>query len=191
LLNLPTDRPLAIFVGALGNRRKGFDTLFRSWSILCQKPDWDTDLVVVGRGAEVSVWQQQAIDAGIADRMQFLGFVPDLPSILAACDLFVLPSRYEGYSLATQEALGCGIPALVSACAGIAERYPPELAQLLLPDPNDIHELCQRLQHWRCHIDYYRTTVAPFSNLLRSWTWDDMAKSIIEKIEEKEKHPIL
>lgn len=182
-LGLPMERPLIVFVGALGNRRKGFDTLFQAWQILCQKPEWDANLIVVGRGAEVPTWQQQTISTGLSDRIQFLGFVPELPALLTACNLFVLPSRYESYSLAAQEALCCGTPALISTASGLAERYPPNLAELLLPDPNNAHDLVQRLQHWRDRMDYYREAVVPFSQLLRSGTWDDMAKKMVEIME--------
>ena len=37
-LGLPADRPLVAFVGALGDRRKGFDTLFEAWKLLCAAP---------------------------------------------------------------------------------------------------------------------------------------------------------
>ena len=44
-------RPALAFVGALGDRRKGFDTLFEAWRWLARDPGWDARLVVVGRGA--------------------------------------------------------------------------------------------------------------------------------------------
>ncbi|HEX3723488.1 MAG TPA: glycosyltransferase, partial [Nitrolancea sp.] len=47
-LDLP-DRLQVAFVGALGDRRKGFDTLFAAWSSLCRDSAWDCDLLVVGR----------------------------------------------------------------------------------------------------------------------------------------------
>lgn len=183
-LDLPIERPLAIFIGALGNRRKGFDTLFQAWSLLCKDKKWDVKLVVVGRGSELSLWKKKTTALGIGNHIQFLGFVPDLPNTLAACDLFVLPSRYEGYSLATQEALCCGLPAIVSATAGVAERYPPELEDLLLPNPEDVDDLVGRLRCWRDQLEQYRQKVRSFSEGLRSYTWDDMAKSIVGRIKE-------
>src|SRR6185503_17659194 len=55
-LGCPPERPLVGFVGALGDRRKAFDTVFRAWITLCQRPDWDADLIVVGAGAELPAW---------------------------------------------------------------------------------------------------------------------------------------
>ena len=54
-----------------------------------------------------------------------------MPTVFAACDLLIHPARYEAYGLAVHEALCRGLPALVSATAGVAERYPEDLGQLL------------------------------------------------------------
>jgi len=180
---LPPDRPIVIFIGALGNRRKGFDVLLNSWKMLCRESGWDAHLVVVGAGAEISFWQRQATISGVADRVRFFGFLSNVPELLAACDLLVLPSRYEPYSLVVQEALCCGLPAFVSASAGIAERYPKELAGLLLPNPEDPIDLAQRLKRWRSDQEGYQKAVSEFSKLLRSWTWEDMAREMVGVIE--------
>jgi len=179
------DRPYVAFIGALGDRRKGFDRLFEAWAKLCQQKEWDAKLVVVGRGKEQPLWQERAKARGLLEgnRMQFLGFVKDLPGMLAACDAHVLPSRYEGYSLVTQEAICSGIPAFVTNTAGIAERFPTDLHNLLLPDTDDITELVHRLSQWRRDIPGYRAKVAPFSQELRSCTWEAMAEKIVEIIE--------
>src|SRR5262249_32597816 len=73
-LGFRQDRLHAAFVGALGyDRNKGFDVLYHAWKLLCQDPAWDVDLVVVGAGAELSVWHERAQQAGLADRIRFLG----------------------------------------------------------------------------------------------------------------------
>src|SRR5207253_34582 len=103
------------------------------------------------------------------------GFVRDLPALLRACDAHCLPSRYEGYSLATQEALACGVPAFVTHNAGIAERYPESLHDLLIDDPDDASDLARRLRAWRAHLPEYRAAVAPLGEALRAQSWDRMA----------------
>lgn len=176
-------RPTAAFIGALGDRRKGFDTLFAAWRDLCREPSWDADLVVVGRGAEASTWAAAAAAAGLGERVRFLGFVRELPDLLRACDGHILPSRYEGYSMVTQEALACGVPALVTASAGIADRYPPGLSDWLIPDPEDPSDLADRLRRWRGGVGRPDPELALFSERLRSYTWDHMAAAIVELIE--------
>jgi glycosyltransferase involved in cell wall biosynthesis len=136
----PSDRPLVGFIGALGDRRKGFDTLFAAWSDLCRCPEWDADLIVVGQGAELPLWRRRAEEAGLPHRIRFAGFRTDVPQVLAALDALVHPARYEAYGLAVREAICRGVPAVVTASAGVAEEYPPELAGLLISDPNDASE---------------------------------------------------
>lgn len=172
------DRLQVAFVGALGDRRKGFDTLFAAWSSLCRDSNWDCDLVVVGHGAELPSWQKRAQDGGIQSRIRFLGFRRDVPDVLAACDALAAPTRYEAYGLGVQEALCTGLPALVSASAGIAERYPSALAELLLEAPEDAAALEASLRNWRTHHERLRGATRDLSVLLRQRTWHVMADDV-------------
>ena len=181
----PIDRPLVAFVGALGDRRKAFDTLFAAWMRLCADPAWDADLVVAGAGAEQREWERRAAAAGCAGRMRFLGFRSDVPDILAAADVLVHPARYEAYGLAVREALCRGIPAIVSRSAGVAEEYPPPLSDLLLDSPDDAVELAGRLQRWRRHRTSLAEAVRPVADVLRRRTWDHMAAEIVAAVEER------
>ena len=182
-LGFPVDRPLAGFVGALGDRRKAFDTLFAAWSILCARKEWDANLVVVGSGSELPAWRRRAREAGLGDRVRFLGFRADVPEILAALDTLVHPARYEAYGLSVHEALCRGVPALVTASAGVAEQYPASLHDLLIQDPDSAQELADRLERWRHGVDRFRTLVAPVSTTLRERSWDMMAQQIVECVE--------
>ena len=177
------DRPLVGFVGALGDRRKGFDTLFAAWQDLCARRDWDADLVVVGGGAELPRWQKRARAAGLDRRMIFLGFRTDVPAILAALDLLVHPARYEAYGLSVHEAICRGVPAIVSASAGVAEKYTPALGDLLLQDPGNAGELVDRFRAWRQDAEAFRTRVATLATELRARTWDHMAAQMVSCIE--------
>jgi glycosyltransferase involved in cell wall biosynthesis len=179
-------RPLVAFVGALGDTRKGFDTLFDAWAALCSQPAWDADLLVVAAGAEVPRWKARAARSGIAPRMRFLGFDRDeafIARVLWGCDALVLPSRYEGYGRPVQEALCCGLPALVSRASGIAEQYPAELADLIIPHPDDVADLAARLTLWRNHADAWRERVEPLSAALRDHSWHRMAERIVTTAE--------
>lgn len=183
-LSQPSGRPLVGFIGALGDRRKGFDTLFRAWCDLCRCPQWDADLIVVGEGAELPAWRRRATEAGVGDRIRFAGFRKDVPQILAALDALVHPARYEAYGLAVREALSRGVPALVTASAGVAEEYPPELRALLIDDPDDSSELQSRLSAWRRDLEQVKSAVVPLSDALRRHTWDVMAEQITECVQQ-------
>lgn len=182
-LGWPQDRRVALFVGALGDRRKGFDTLFEAWARLCVREAWDVDLRVVGTGAQREAWEHAARGRGLTERIHFMGFRDDVPRLLAAADLLVSPTRYEAYGLGVHEALCVGIPALVSRAAGVAERYPSTLQDLLLEDPEDVGALVRRLEDWRARGPELAPAVAALSSQLRAWTWDAMAAELVARLE--------
>lgn len=182
-LGFQADKPLVAFIGALGDRRKGFDTLFAAWQILCKRQGWDSDLVVIGAGAELPLWQQRAKDNKLTGRIRFLGFRDDVAEVLAACDALAHPARYEAYGLGVREAISRGLPALVSASAGIAEHYPAELHELLIPNPDDATDLSDRLWNWRRNMESVRERVAVMSQALRAHTWEAMAAQIVRLVE--------
>ena len=183
MLGWPADRGHILFVGALGDRRKGFDTVFEAWIELCREPAWDAHLVVVGTGAEQPLWQRRFAQAGLASRVTFLGFRKDVERVVAASDALVHPARYEAYGLGVHEALCRGVPVLVSADAGVAERYPSQLADLLIRDPESAGELAGRLRTWRERRDAVRRGLRTFADRLRERSWDDMAADIVAAVQ--------
>lgn len=180
-LSWTNDRPTVAFVGALGDLRKGLDTLFRAWRRLAARPGWDARLAVVGAGPSLERWKAEAAD--LSGSVEFLGFRDDIPDVLRACDLLVSPTRYEAYGLNVHEALCCGIPAIVSAGAGVAERFPELMHDLLLPDPEDDADLADRLSRWRDRATDHAASASALGDSLRRHTWDDMARQFVDAVE--------
>jgi glycosyltransferase involved in cell wall biosynthesis len=179
------ERPLIAFVGALGfDSRKGFDTLWAAWQRLCANKDWDADLVVAGGGRAYPSWKSRIGESNIANRVTLLGHTDRVSDVLAAADLLVSPARYEPYGLNVHEALCCGVPAMVTASAGVAERYSVELAELLIPDPEDAAGLAARMLAWRRKSAMWKERVQPVANELRRRTWDAMSSEIVQIAEE-------
>jgi glycosyltransferase involved in cell wall biosynthesis len=179
------DRPLVAFVGALGyDTNKGFDTLWTAWQRLCALPGWDADLIAAGGGRALTGWRREIERAGLSGRVTMLGFTDRVTDVLAASDLLVSPVRYESYGLNVHEAICCGVPAIVSARAGIAERYPAELSDMLMPDREDVDDLVARMSRWRSEINGFKKRVEPLATVLRSRTWDDMAAQIVTLVEQ-------
>ena len=182
-LGWPAERPTVLFIGALGHdRNKGFDILFDAWAELCRVAAWDADLVACGGGAEVELWRRQAARAGLSARVRMLGFTNQVPDALAAADALVSPTHYESYGLGVQEALCSGLPAFVTRTAGVAERYPAHLQDLLLDAPPSVADVVARLRSWRDDMNGYRERVAAFGAELRQRTWRDMARKMVELI---------
>jgi len=187
-LGLPRDRALVLFVGALGDKRKGFDTLFRAWQSL-QREQCDATLLVVGRGADLLTWEDRTQRAGLAGSIRFLGFRDDVPQVMRACDALVAPTRYDSYGLGVHEAICCGIPAIVTADAGVAERYPSDLRDLLCPDAENADELAERIAAAILHPSRYSAACERFAAELRQRTWDDMAGEIVALAPVRAAHP--
>jgi glycosyltransferase involved in cell wall biosynthesis len=177
-LGLAEGKPALAFVGALGDRRKGFDTLFEAWTTL--GTDWDASLLVIGQGAELEAWKAKARQAGVDRSIKFLGFRSDVPDILRAVDGVVAPTRYEAFGQAVYEALCCGLPAIVSRDAGVAEliESADRAEPLLVEEPESVSELRARLAHWREHLASHREAALRRAKLLGARSWDTMAAEI-------------
>jgi glycosyltransferase involved in cell wall biosynthesis len=181
VLGLPLDRPLVAFIGALGHdRRKGFDVAFDAWCQCGADAGWDAYLVVAGTGGELPYWRRRVAEMGLTNDVRLLGFTKEVATLLAAADALVSPTRFEPYGQGVHEALCCGLPVFVTRCAGIAERFPAELNDLLLDDPPDAGQLGRRLIEWHRDVEGYRRRTLPFAEQLRRRTWADMASEFVQ-----------
>jgi glycosyltransferase involved in cell wall biosynthesis len=184
-LGIPADRPLAVFIGSIGHdRRKGFDVLLEAWRRLCAEPSWDVNLLLAGRGSAEQECRQKVVKWKLEERVRVIGFSDRVRELLAASDLLVSPVRYEAYGLNVQEAISRGIPAIVSASAGIAEKYGPEDAPLLLPDPEDVSDLASRLVAWRSNMAEWKARFERLGDSMLSYGWPEMARRMIALVEQ-------
>jgi glycosyltransferase involved in cell wall biosynthesis len=189
-LDIPEARPVAVFIGAIGHdRRKGFDVLLEAWKRLCADPQWDVDLLVAGSGGALGMCREQVSQWKLDHRIRMLGFCDRVRDLLAAADVLVSPVRYEAYGLNVQEAICRGVPAIVSASAGVAERYGPEFAPLLLPDPEDVEDLVGRLRQWRSNMPEWEARFERFGDTLRSYGWQDMARLMVAMANQQHGEP--
>ncbi len=81
----------------------------------------DVVLVLAGAGPELSACQALASELGIKERVRFLGHRNDVPQLLMASDLVVMPSHNEGLGFAAIEALAAGRPVVAFAVGGLRE----------------------------------------------------------------------
>ena len=83
----------------------------------------DLCLNIAGSGPYLNELQNMSQEKGIADRVRFLGFVPEKErnQLLAKADVTVFPSLYEPFGLVALEAMSAGVPVIVSNTGGLAE----------------------------------------------------------------------
>jgi len=109
----------------------------------------DAQLVVAGSGPEREALAALAAERGVADRVLFLGRVPeeDLPMLYASGDVCVVPSReLEGFGYTALEALAAGTPVICVGTGGLAELVGGlEPRWVLGPDPGAIADVIGRL----------------------------------------------
>ncbi|OAH12408.1 glycosyltransferase family 4 protein [Streptomyces jeddahensis] len=128
------DRPLLMAVGALEQHR-GYETLLdatRAWRHLDPVPL----VLIAGEGPLRGALQRRIEDEGLPVRL--LGRRDDVPELLAAADLALLPSPWEARSVLAQEALHARVPLVATAVGGVpdlvgdaAELVPPDDAEAL------------------------------------------------------------
>jgi glycosyltransferase involved in cell wall biosynthesis len=100
---------------------------------------------LAGSGPEEVTLEAHAERVGVRDRVRFLGHRDDIPELLAACDVFALPSLYEGSSLAVLEAMGAGRAVVSSAIGGTDELIEHGDSGVLVP-PGDARALASALR---------------------------------------------
>lgn len=136
--------PLRLLTVASLTRRKAHDVLIDALAPLADMP-WQARFVG-GTGFDPD-WsealQQQVNRRQLQDRIELVGAVDNLAAEFQNADLFVLPSRYEGYGMVFAEALAAGLP-VIGARAGAVPDVVPESAGLLVP-PDDTAALTEAL----------------------------------------------
>lgn len=135
-LGLAEDDLLTVAIGNLVPR-KGHLTLLRALASLADRPGaskWH--VAIAGSGEQESTLREFATSAGIDAKVHLLGTRRDIPNVLAAADVFAMPSHWEGLPVALLEAMFSGKPVIASAISGIPEAVVDERDGLLTP-PGD------------------------------------------------------
>lgn len=111
----PSDRIL-LCVGSL-REPKNHILMLRALSNLIE----EYKLVIIGEGNLQNKLIEETKLLDISKRVFFLGVKPDVERYYKSCDLFVLPSKWEGFGLVAAEAMAAGIPVLVSNVPGLSQ----------------------------------------------------------------------
>lgn len=139
-LGIPDGAFVAGVVGRL-DPIKDHPTLFAAFAALRQRIP-DARLLVVGDGPE-----RGRLEGLAGEGVVMLGNRPDVPDLLRALDVFVLPSRNEGISNTILEAMAAGLPVIATRAGGNPELVATEQTGVLI-SPGDRGALCQALDHY-------------------------------------------
>jgi glycosyltransferase involved in cell wall biosynthesis len=140
-LDTPEGAPLLLALGRL-HANKAFDVLLRALATVPGAWLW-----LAGEGPEERRLRRLAQELDLHDRVLFLGWRPDVPALLAACDILVCPSRHEPLGNVVLEGWAQERPVVAAAAQGPAALITEGETGLLVPkeDPRALAEVLVRL----------------------------------------------
>ena len=128
--------------------RKGVDLLLEAF----QRLGSGARLLLVGREAELPQLLAP-LPKEVRDRIVYVGFQPpeDLARVFSQADVFVLPSRYDGWGVVANQALGAGLPIICSDMVGAGRDLVEEEVNGLRFPAGDSGALAEKMQRFLVH----------------------------------------
>jgi len=133
------DRPL-VFTAARLSPEKAIDVLVSAAPLVPEAM-----FIIAGEGPERAALEARAEALGVARRVRLLGARHDVAQLLAACDLFVLPSRFEGLPISVLEAMAAAKPVVATRIGGTDEAVVDGETGILVP-PGDAGALAAAIR---------------------------------------------
>lgn len=151
--------------------RKGLDFAIQA---LVHIPDPRVKLFVAGDDPDRDRYKAMAAECGAGARVVFGGFRQDIASAMGASDIFLFPSHYEAFSLATIEAAACGLPIVATKINGTEDFIQPgRNGEFVIHDAADI---ANKLAPLVGNEILRRTMGATARDIVeRNYTWDRVA----------------
>jgi len=143
-LGIGSDEMIVLMVGS-GFKRKGVDRALKAFQALPENLLQKSRLVVVGDD-RLDYYRKMARRLGVGERVIFTGGRTDVPSFLAAADIFLHPAYQENAGLVLIEALAASLPVLVTAVCGYGVHVERAQAGELVAEPFVQAELDQSLK---------------------------------------------
>lgn len=162
----------------LGNdwRNKGLPTVLEALAALsASRPR----LLVAGSDAWES-YRARATQLGVQDRCGWESSSPDVLDFYAAADVYVSPSREDSFGLPVAEAMACGLPAITSACAGVAGYIQDGVDGFVLQEPRDARALSQLMERLQAEPALRRRVGEAAAKTIQEWDWDRNAAAVWE-----------
>jgi len=144
-LGIGTDAPVVVTVCQL-RAEKALEVLVEGAGLL--RPDFpDLKVLIAGDGPEEASLREQILDRDLEETVQLLGTRRDVPDLLAASDVAVCCSDFEGTPLSVMEYMGAGRPVVATRVGGLPEMIEHEVHGLLFEkrNPHALAEAIARL----------------------------------------------
>jgi glycosyltransferase involved in cell wall biosynthesis len=155
---------------------KGLFTVLEAMAAL---PGLPIRLLVVGNDTAAS-FQERARQLGVQERCRWEVSSPDVLELYSAADVYVSPSREDSFGLPVAEAMACGLPAITSVCAGVADYIHDGIDSFVLREPHDAQTLSNLIERLQSQPDLRRAVGEAASKTIQEWDWNRNAAAIWE-----------
>ncbi len=168
-------------------RKNALDVVIKALALLPE----NVRFIVMGAGPDDLSLKRLARECAVATRVRFVGEVAnaDLPKYLRACDIFVRPSRSEGFGTSFVEAFAAGIPVIATQEGGITDflfdekRNPESPITGWAVDMDSPEQVAQAVKDIMEHPEKVRAVVATARALAtEKYDWDIVARDMREKV---------
>ena len=167
-------QPIILTVARLV-KQKGISYLLKAANLVPE-----AIFLLVGDGPDRSILEAQAEALGLKERVRFLGHREDIPELLSICDLFVLPSLFEGLPLSILEAMAAGKPVVASAIGGVKEIITNGTTGVLVP-PQDPYALAVAIRKILADQSFAKNIAAAGQERVgRFFSINTMVKGVLE-----------
>lgn len=125
ILEINTNKRIAIWHGRVDYYRKGLDILIDAWEKICnENGEENFELIILGSGVNSEMLRLRLAQSHVNNITWINEYINDrkkIYSYLKSADLYVFPSRNEGFPVAPLEAMACGLPLIAADAPGISD----------------------------------------------------------------------
>lgn len=136
--------PLVFFSLGRFVSKKGFDVLLQAFKQYSKTNAPPAKLMIAGSGPLDQKLRHQAAELGIADLVEFSGWIDDVPAFCDKGDIFILPSRDEPFGIVLLESMSMGKPIIATSVSGPLDFLDDQTAFFVTP--GDSEELSKAMQ---------------------------------------------
>jgi glycosyltransferase involved in cell wall biosynthesis len=174
---LGTENVLQILIAARLHPEKGYEDLFDAMPLIRKQLPHPVRLLIAGTSALEPEFRRDIDQRGLSDIVTFLGFRRDLPDLMVASDVFVLPSVAEAFGLVLAEALYLGVPVVSTTVGGIPEIVDDGVDGVLVP-PHDPERLAAAVVSVLTNEELRQRIAGAGKNKVeRKFKFEDMVRS--------------
>jgi len=158
-------------------RRKGLEYIIKALPLV----KGEVKFLVVGKD-DPNYYKKLASKLGVSNKIIFTGFVPDISEYYAASDIFIFPTAYEAFSLATLEAVASGLPILATKVNGTEELIIDGYNGFFIK--RDLKDIANKINILIEDENLRKQMSKNARKTAKKYSWDEVAKKTMEVYEE-------